>query len=520
MMNTAIPPGQILRNHYLIVRELGHGGFGRTYLAKDRNRFDELCVLKEFAPQVQGSYGLQKSQELFEREAQILYQLRHPQIPRFQELFREKIGDRGYLFVVQDYVAGSTYRDLLKQRLREGKCFAEAEITQLLLDLLPVLEYIHSLGVIHRDISPDNMIRRESDGLPVLIDFGGVKQIKAQVESQFSPRNVHGNPATRLGKLGYAPDEQMQMGIVYPHSDLYGLAATALVLLTGKEPQQLIDSYHLTWNWQKDVSLSPKLDRILSRMLAHQPRDRYPSVRQVLQALNDTSEYSSPSPTLPPPELPTANTTPTQNQSQQQTQKQFKPFKLSSRWRTVILVVSVLVMGTVGWVASNYWVSRTFDLSQNSDQFGKLSEQERQENLRDRRRNLGLNYNFFIDFVNEEFYYRYPEQRGRLLTASSADRPWRQRWDETANQVLNRLETLSDESRRGLGTYTQRDLNRWVEEANELDVSTSTLFDRADTEFYQLFPERRDEKRLIAEPVIQVWRGIVRDRLLELQQSS
>jgi serine/threonine-protein kinase len=130
---------------------------------------------------------------------------------------------------------------------------------------------------------------------------------------------------------------------------------------------------------------------------------------------------------------------------------------------------------------------------------------------------LGLDYNFFIDLVNEEFYYRYPEQRGRLLTPDPADRPWRKRWDETANQVLNRLETLSDESRRGLGTYTQRDLNRWIEEANELDISTSTLFDRADTEFYQLFPERRDEKRLVAEPIIQVWRGIVHDRLLELQ---
>lgn len=520
-MNTSIPPGQILRNHYLIIRELGHGGFGRTYLAKDRNRFDELCVLKEFAPQVQGSYGLQKSQELFEREAQILYQLRHPQIPQFQELFREKIGDRGYLFVVQDYVAGSTYRDLLKQRLREGKCFAEAEIIKLLIDLLPVLEYIHSLGVIHRDISPDNMIRRESDGLPVLIDFGGVKQIKAQVESKFSPRNVHGSPATRLGKFGYAPDEQMQMGIVYPHSDLYGLAATALVLLTGKEPQQLIDSYNLTWNWQKDVSLSPKLDRILSRMLAHQPRDRYPSARQVLQALNETEEYSSPSPTQPPPEFTKANQIPTQNQSQQQTQKQLKPLQLSSRWGTIILVAtSVLVMGSVGWIAGNYWADRAPNPHQNGDEFGKLSEPRRQEMLRDRRRKLGLDYNFFIDLVNEEFYYRHPEQRGRLLTAGAADRPWRKRWDETANQVLNRLETLSDESRRELGTYTQRDLNRWIEEANELDISTSTLFDRADTEFYQLFPERRDEGRLVAEPVIQVWRGIVRDRLLELQKSS
>ena len=78
MINTALLSGQILRHHYLIIRELGHGGFGRTYLAKDQHRFDELCVLKEFAPQVKGNYELKKSRELFQREAQTLYQLKHP----------------------------------------------------------------------------------------------------------------------------------------------------------------------------------------------------------------------------------------------------------------------------------------------------------------------------------------------------------------------------------------------------------------------------------------------------------
>lgn len=172
-MTNPIYPGITLSNHYRIVRELGQGGFGRTYLAEDAHRFNEPCVLKEFAPQVQGSYALQKSEDLFEREAGVLYKLKHNQIPNFRELFRVNINDRGYLFLVQDYIPGQTYRFLLDARKRQGLHFIEAEINQLLIQLLPVLEYTHSLGVIHRDISPDNLILRSSDGMPVLIDFGG-----------------------------------------------------------------------------------------------------------------------------------------------------------------------------------------------------------------------------------------------------------------------------------------------------------------------------------------------------------
>lgn len=529
MMNTALISGQILRHHYLIIRELGHGGFGRTYLAKDQNRFDELCVLKEFAPQVQGNYGLQKAQELFQREAKILYQLKHPQIPQFQELFQEKIGSQGYLFVVQDYVAGATYRELLHQRLKNGECFTETEITQILLKLLPVLEYIHSLGVIHRDISPDNIIQRQSDGLPILIDFGGVKQIKARIDSELSPHNIHGKPATRLGKLGYAPDEQMQMGIVYPHSDLYGLAATLLVLLTGKEPQQLIDSYNLTWNWQSDITLTDKLNHILTKMLAHKPSDRYVSAYQVLRDFNHNSKPANLTPTQSPPELnnPLSIKKTQQNlvnyspPNSSPTIKQLTKFKPSSWWIMVSLVlISVTIMGTVGWWVGNYWADKFLTASTPNDQFSEMSEVERVKILRDRRRNLGINYNFFIALVNEEFYFRYPQQQGRILTNDPVDLPWRKNWDKIAHEVLNDLENLSNESRQGLGTYTQADINTWVDEANRFNLTSSELFNLVDSQFYQLFPERRYQGSLQAEPLIQIWRGMVRDRLSNLKSTN
>ena len=157
-MDTLLNSGDILNSRYRILHQLGHGGFGRTYLAEDINRFNEPCVLKEFAPQLQGSFALEKAEELFEREAGVLYRLQHPQIPRFRELFRYKHQGKGRLLLVQDYVEGQTYHTLVNNRSQQEMQFSETEISQLLDQLLPVLEYIHSMGVIHRDISPDNLI--------------------------------------------------------------------------------------------------------------------------------------------------------------------------------------------------------------------------------------------------------------------------------------------------------------------------------------------------------------------------
>ncbi len=536
-MSTSIYPGQILRNHYHIMRQLGHGGFGRTYLAEDQHRFNELCVLKEFAPQVQGSYSLQKSQELFEREAQILYQLQHPQIPCFRELFREKINGKGYLFVVQDYVKGLTYRELITQYKNQGTGFSELEVTQLMLQLLPVLEYIHSHGVVHRDISPDNIIRRQTDGLPVLIDFGGVKQIKAKVDSELGVRHLPPTPATRLGKVGYAPEEQMQMGIVSPHSDLYSLAATVVVLLTGKEPQHLIDSYHLTWNWRSQTSVSPKLAAILDKMLAHKPGERYSHASQVLQALNDTPVLpsiptqappemeirSSPVLTQPPPveaqiPIPIAATPDTTLQKTSYPKLKF-PGNLSSTWTTVLLVtISMVLMGGVGWIGGFYFINH---LSKSNDGgFSAMGELQRQEFIQNRRQELGVDYRYFIELVNEEFYNRYPSQKGRTLTQDPADASWRKRWDKTAYDVLNRLTVISDESRSQLGQYSADNIKKWAKEVNALNLSSRALEDLSDARFFYLFPEQPRGENLIDLPIGQVWQALTADELKMLQQGQ
>ncbi|AFZ27748.1 serine/threonine protein kinase [Cylindrospermum stagnale PCC 7417] len=279
-MQPPITVGTVLQNRYRIIQILGQGGFGRTYLAEDQRRFNEPCAIKELILTATGSFALEKAQELFQRESAILYQIDHPQVPKFRERFEQD--DR--LFLVEDYVAGKTYRALLAERLAEGLAFTEAEVLQWLISLLPVLQHIHSLGIIHRDISPENIILRAGDDKPVLIDFGVVKELATRLQSPDT------TPVTSVGKLGYSPSEQMQTGQAYPSSDLYALGVTAIVLLTGKEATALFDQTQLTWNWQQWVGVNPLFAEVLQRMLNYKPSDRYQSAADVLQALQSLDQ--------------------------------------------------------------------------------------------------------------------------------------------------------------------------------------------------------------------------------------
>lgn len=298
--------GTRLRERYIIRHPIGQGGFSRTYLAEDTGRFHELVTLKELTPAYHEAYALQKAEELFQREAAILHKLSSPQIPKFWEIFRD--GQR--LFLVQDYIEGKTYQTLLEERIAIGKTFNETEVIELLQQLLPVLSYLHGCGVIHRDISPDNLICRAPDGIPVLIDLGGVTKITLELATS-DTENSGVNSTTRLGKIGYAPDEQLRLGIAAPHSDLYALAVTALVLMTGKQPQQLINLETMEWNWQQYLNLSPLLTAILNQMLANQPINRFQSAQEVLQHL----EADNPSTTQVYSPLPKAHLVPENNNS-------------------------------------------------------------------------------------------------------------------------------------------------------------------------------------------------------------
>ena len=549
-VSKGIYPGLMLAARYRVVRQLGQGGFGRTYLAEDFHRFNEPCVLKEFAPQVQGTYALEKATELFEREAGVLYKLQHPQIPQFREMFRVQQEDKAFLFLVQDFVAGQTYHALLDARKRQGLRFSETEVTQLMLQLLPVLDYIHSLGVIHRDISPDNLILRSTDGLPVLIDFGGVKQVAATVASQVMGLQGAGSippVATRLGKFGYAPPEQMQGGIVYPHSDLYALAATVIVLLTGKQPQELLDLQTLAWKWRQEVNLSPTLGNVLDKMLQPRPGDRFPRASEAIQALKPPDPTPIPFPptqprlpdnqatvavTPPPPPSPVnepsppVTETPLPSSTGNQSSDLFK--------KSLLVFVMIAAAGGVGWGAGNLWIqSQTQPEASNPpptpsnsvvsppdnpepEPTSQLSpeEQQRKEALQQRRVALNIRHKFYVDLVNEEFWTQYPERRGRTLGTGLEDAQARVEWDAIAINLLRQLEQtqLSETSRSQLGRYGETDRDRWKSEANQLHIGSRTLYDFADAKFFRQFPQQQG-KEFLNKPIGQVWYGMVADAL-------
>jgi serine/threonine-protein kinase len=275
-MQSSLPQGAVLRDRYIIQKVIGQGGMGRTYIAEDTERFNEICVLKEFIPLTQSPDVVSKAKELFQREANTLYQIEHPQVPKFRATFEAE----GRLFLVQDFVEGKSYRELLSERRQQGAKFSESEVITLLKQVLPILSYLHNRKIIHRDISPENLMLRLPDRIPVLIDFGVVKETATQLQSHL------GLPqSTVAGKPGYAPPEQLQTGHAYASSDLYALAVTVVVLLTGKEPQDLFDRDNLTWQWQRFAPVNPNLAKILSRMLSYKPAQRFQSAEEVIQAL-------------------------------------------------------------------------------------------------------------------------------------------------------------------------------------------------------------------------------------------
>ena len=522
-VNQGIQAGQVLGDRYVIIRQIGQGGFGTTYLAEDINRFRENCVLKEFSPQVQTPYVVKKAEELFQREASVLYKLQHPQIPRFRELLRINLQGKESLFLVQDYVNGETYNSLLNSRKQRGLKFTEAEIRQLLQQLLPVLEYIHSLGVIHRDISPDNLMLRNSDQLPVLIDFGGVKQVAATVASQYYQTGANASPTngTLLGKIGFAPPEQMQTGMVSTHSDLYALAVTMLVLLTGKQPQQLIDTYNLTWQWRREIKLSSAFGQIIDKMLSPIAGNRYQTVRQVLQALNpqpisyqQTQPPTSATVAISPPKIPVP-----------------EPVMIPSLpqpgiWtgKNVFILVIVLTIGSYCWWKFKtphhnlQGSNATIISSPNPPEAAKPEvnfspkEIQRKQKLKDRREELGINYKFYVALVNQIFREKDPSLKGRTLSNNPEDESLRSEWDKTAAEVLEKLSAITSDSRRQLGNYDSSILDNWKAQINKINVGSRSLSDLADAAFFNEFPEQKD-KSFIKQPIGQVWYAFVNDQV-------
>jgi serine/threonine protein kinase len=254
-----------------LLKVLGSGGFGMTYLAEDTLRpGNPVCVVKRLMPARTDERFLQTARRLFRTEAEILEKLgKHDQIPQLLASFEED----AEFYLVQDFIPGHP----LSRELVDGRQVDEAEVVGILRDVLHVLEFIHDRRVIHRDLKPGNLIRREDDRRIVLIDFGAVKQIQPQ-------ETTGGELATvAIGTRGYAPAEQLA-GHPTINSDIYALGMIAIQALTGRSPQQLEPNLQTgSIMWRHLVQVNQELADILDRMVCYYFSDRYQSVRDVMR---------------------------------------------------------------------------------------------------------------------------------------------------------------------------------------------------------------------------------------------
>ncbi|MCL1465565.1 protein kinase domain-containing protein [Argonema galeatum] len=346
----------LLNNRYRIIRALGKGGFGETFLAEDSHMPSRrLCVIKQLKPVANKPQVYQLVKERFQREAAILEQLGegHAQIPKLYAYFAEA----GEFYLVQEWIEGVT----LNQKVKEDGVLSESALKEILLNILPVLDYIHNRGIIHRDIKPANIILRQKDGKPVLIDFGIAK------ETMYAGVDILGEVTTSIviGTMGYMPPEQAAGKPVYA-TDIYSLGMTAIYLLTGKRPQDLKANLKTgeTIFSGSDRNISSSLAAVLQRAVRSHHKERYSNAREMLLALHPVDRVLpqlpktiTPSPIVPSFQAETSNATEPETRtflSTNQSNSETKPPENRQDYRNRQILLNKV---------KNYWIKGVLESS-------------------------------------------------------------------------------------------------------------------------------------------------------------
>ncbi len=257
----------MLNNRYYLSEIVACKNFCQVYLARDIIKHRK-CVIKRLDGSSDRSKSWQKTELMFQQEAAILEKLagKHDRISQFYDYFQEDT----CWYLVQEWIPGIT----LEEKLRLQGKLSESQTRKIVLDLLTVLECIHSMGIVHGDIKPHNIMLRSPDNLSVLIDFGTAR-----------PMGDRHQPQSIVGTPGYMSVEQAMGRIAY-HNDLYSLGLTAIHLLTGKSPLDI--------DWQdRIIPISDSFKKIIDRAIAPHPKQRFASAEEMRFALLGTTAPSS-----------------------------------------------------------------------------------------------------------------------------------------------------------------------------------------------------------------------------------
>ncbi|MDF5706721.1 MAG: protein kinase [Nostoc sp. S4] len=273
--------GQTIGGHYQILTQLGQGEFGTTFLAQDMQTVgNPQCIIKHFKPLSTDAYTFSEAKRLFDEEVIILQTLgKHEQIPQLLAHFQEN----QEFYLVQEFIPG---HDISQEIPPLGKRLSEAETIKLLKEILEVLAFVHQYNVIHLDLKPTNIRRRQLDNKIVLIDFGAVKQITTQMINSQGQTSF----TVAIGSYGYIPSEQANR-TPQLSSDIYAVGIIGIQALTGINPadfnsQGLQTNYNTgEIDWRNQIQVSQQLGEILDIMVLYDFRQRYPTATSALQAL-------------------------------------------------------------------------------------------------------------------------------------------------------------------------------------------------------------------------------------------
>ena len=262
-----------LRGRYEIIKPLGEGTFGNTYLSKDTDLPNHsYCVVKHLKKTP--CYGvISESQKRFEEEARVLQRLgNYDQIPSLAAYFQEE----GEFYLVQEFVDGHD----LDQEIISGQKFSEEQTIQLLKEILEVLAIVHQQSVIHRDIKPSNIMRRRQDSKIVLIDFGAVKEIGAFTTNSKRETNL----TKIIGTKGYMPSEQA-IGRPGFASDVYAVGIIGIQMVTGLLPEKFSTDPNGEIIWRNHAQVSDEFADVLNKMVCYCFSQRYTNADEALSAL-------------------------------------------------------------------------------------------------------------------------------------------------------------------------------------------------------------------------------------------
>ncbi|MEB3214840.1 MAG: FHA domain-containing serine/threonine-protein kinase [Nostocales cyanobacterium 94392] len=269
--------GQLLAGRYKVLQILAEGGFGQTYICSDIHLPGKpKCVLKHLKTTSTSRSALEAARRLFQKEADTLQQLgNHDQIPRLLAYFE----DNNQFYLVQELIEGHSF----SRELPKGTKLSQSQVIAILTEILSILQFVHNQGVIHRDIKPDNLIRRTSDHKLVLIDFGAIKQVRSQTATNTGQQNV----TLVVGTRGYMPSEQIRR-LPRPSSDIYALGMIAIQALTGVYPYELQDDPNtgeILWEHLREVDSA--FAEMINKMTRYHFKERYQTVDEVIQALKE-----------------------------------------------------------------------------------------------------------------------------------------------------------------------------------------------------------------------------------------